>query len=71
MDLSKKQHEGKMVRTVTIFENGTYSNMLYRSLSKQIQKSGKMITEPIEVTEREFFNTTNQLNEEDTQSGWI
>ncbi len=71
VDLSKETARRKDGRTVTIFENGTYSNMLYRSLSKQIQKSGKMITEPIEVTEREFFNTTNQLNEEDTQSGWI
>ncbi|HET8803682.1 MAG TPA: GIY-YIG nuclease family protein, partial [Aequorivita sp.] len=31
-------------RTRTIFENGTYSNMLYRSLGKQIQKTGKLIT---------------------------
>lgn len=71
VDLSKETARRKDGRTVTIFENGTYSNMLYRSLGKQIQKSGKMITEPIEVTEREFFKTTNQLNEEDTQSGWI
>lgn len=71
IDLSKETARRKDGRTVTIFENGTYSNMLYRSLGKQIQKSGKMITEPIEVTEREFFKTPTQLNKEDTQSGWI
>lgn len=58
-------------RTVTIFENGTYSNMLYRSLGKQIQKNGKLITDIIENVERNFFKTSNQLNEEDSQTGWI
>lgn len=58
-------------RTVTIFENGTYSNMLYRSLGKQIQKNGKLITNMIENVERDFFKTSSQLNEEDSQTGWI
>lgn len=71
IDLSKETARRKDGRTVTIFENGTYSNMLYRSLGKQIQKNGKVVTEPIEVTERDFFKATNQLKEEDIQSGWI
>lgn len=58
-------------RTVTIFENGTYSNMLYRSLGKQIQKNGKLITNMIENVERDFFKTSSLLNEEDSQTGWI
>lgn len=45
--------------------------MLYRSLGKQIQKNGKLITDIIENVERNFFKTSNQLNEEDSQTGWI
>lgn len=58
-------------RTMTIFENGTYSNMLYRSLGKQIQKNGKLVTDLIENVEQYFFKTPDQLNEDDSQSGWI
>lgn len=71
VELSRETARRKDGRTITIFENGTYSNMLYRSLGKQVQKSGKMITESIETVEQDFFKNPTQLNEEDTQSGWI
>lgn len=58
-------------RTRTIFENGTYSNMLYRSLGKQIQKNGKLITNIYEKIEQDLFVNTGLLKEEDIQSGWI
>lgn len=58
-------------RTVTIFENGTYSNMLYRSLGKQIQKNGKLITTPEYIIENELFVNANLVKEEDIQTGWI
>ncbi len=58
-------------RTTTIFENGTSSNMLYRSLGKQIQKNGKMITNTYESTENELFVNANLVEEEDIQTGWI
>lgn len=58
-------------RTFTVFENGTYSNMLYRSLGKQIQKNGKMITNTYESIENELFVNTNLVREEDIQTGWI
>ncbi len=58
-------------RTTTIFENGTYSNMLFRSLGKQIQKNGKMITNTYESTESELFVNANLVKEEDIQTGWI
>ncbi|SHF80402.1 GIY-YIG nuclease family protein [Flavisolibacter ginsengisoli] len=58
-------------RTKTIFENGTYSNMLFRSLGKQIQKVGKLITDTNEATENELFVNANLLKEEDVQTGWI
>jgi hypothetical protein len=58
-------------RTKTIFENGTYSNMLYRSLGKQIQKGGKLITTPEYMIGNELFVNANLVKEEDYQTGWI
>ncbi|HRO48017.1 GIY-YIG nuclease family protein [Agriterribacter sp.] len=58
-------------RTRTIFENGTYSNMLYRSLGKQIQNSGKLITNTYESIQDEFFDNESWVKEEDIQTGWI
>ncbi len=58
-------------RTRTIFENGTYSNMLYRSLGKQIQKNGKLITNTYEKIEQDLFVNTGVVKEEDIHSGWI
>lgn len=71
----KKEKTGDTIRvegrTRTIFENGTYSNMLYRSLGKQIQKNGKLITDPEYAIENEFFINANLVKEEDLQTGWI
>ena len=58
-------------RTRTVFENGTYSNMLFRSLGKQIQKNGKLITNTYEKIEQELFVNTGLVKEEDIQSGWV
>lgn len=58
-------------RTKTIFENGTYSEMLFRSLGKQIQKDGKMITNVDEKEEKNLFTNANFVKEEDRQTGWI
>lgn len=58
-------------RTQTIFENGTYSNMLYRSLGKQIQKNGKIVTNTHKAIEEELFVDANRVQEEDYQTGWI
>jgi len=58
-------------RTRTVFENGTFSNMLYRSLGKQIQKSGKLITNTSYKIEQDLFVKTGLVKEEDLQTGWI
>lgn len=58
-------------RTKTIFENGTYSEMLFRSLGKQIQKDGKLVTNIENNKEENLFTTSNALQEEDIQTGWI
>lgn len=58
-------------RTRTIFENGTYSNMLYRSLGKQIQKDGKLITNTVDKIQNELFVNSGALTEEDELTGYI
>ncbi len=58
-------------RTVTIFENGTISNMLFRSLGKAIQKNGKAISNTLEATEEALFKNAGVVSEEDVKSGWI
>lgn len=58
-------------RTVTIFENATNSNMLFRSLGKAIQKNGKIITNPEEDIENQLFENAGVAKEEDRKSGWI
>lgn len=58
-------------RTRTIFENGTYSNMLFRSLGKQIQKDGKLITNTHEGINNELYVNAGMVMEEDIKTGWI
>ena len=58
-------------RTVTIFENGTVSNMLFRSLGKAIHKNGKIITNTNEDMYNQLQQNSGVVGEEDIQSGWI
>ena len=71
----KENKSGDRVRidgpTFTIFENGTVSNLLFRSLAKAIQKNGKLITQPIDDIEKDLAINSGMVEEEDLQSGWI
>ncbi len=59
-------------RTRIIFENGTLSNMYYRSLSKTLYNgNGKMITNTYDKIEQDLFVNSGLVKEEDVQSGWI
>ena len=69
--LSQETARRKDGRTRTVFENGTYSNLLYRSLGKQIQKDGKLITNSSDKIEQDLFVNSGLVREEDVQSGWI
>lgn len=71
VSLSKETSRRKDGRTRTIFENGTFSNLLYRSLGKQLQKNGKMITITDSYAQNELFVNANLVEEEDIQTGWI
>lgn len=54
-------------RTTIIFENGTKSNMLLRSLGKRLKDSGNMVTKLESEKDNGLFDLTN----EDTQNGYI
>lgn len=71
VELGSGNRVRKEGRTRTVFENGTYSNMLFRSLGKQIQNDGKLITNTYQNIEQNLFVNSGLLKEEDIQSGWI
>lgn len=58
-------------RTVTIFENGTSSNLLFRSLGRLVQQKGKLITDTLESIEDDLQKKAGLVAEEDVKSGWI
>ncbi len=63
----KDKHHKLDARTTTIFENGTYSNMLLRSLGKGLYEDGYFVSEH----EDRIMNDLNQIAKEDTQNGYI
>ena len=58
-------------RTKTIFENGTMSKMLYRSLAKALYNNGKIVTAKDSESEKELYQNIGVVNESDMDSGWI
>lgn len=54
-------------RLRVIFENGTESNLLFRSLGKELFKDGKSITELPE----KFMEDINNITQEDRETGFI
>lgn len=58
-------------RTRTVFENGTYNNMLFTSLGRGLQQDGKLITNTYEKIENDLFVSSGLVKEEDLQTGWI
>lgn len=58
-------------RTRIIFENGTESNMYYRSLAKALYNNGKIVSDTDSESENELFKNANLVNEEDLETGWI
>lgn len=58
-------------RTRTIFENGTESRMLYRSLYKAILANGKSVTRNIDEVNEEIVEELNPITDEDEAAGYI
>lgn len=58
-------------RTRVIFENGTESQMLYRSLYKILLADGKAVANTSELINEEFQQNFNNITSEDEESGFI
>jgi hypothetical protein len=58
-------------RTRIIFENGTISNMYYRSLAKSLYNNGRIVSDTDSESENELFKNANLVNEDDLETGWI
>lgn len=58
-------------RTRIIFENGTESNMYYRSLAKALYNNGRIVSDTDSEAENELFKNANVVNESDLETGWI
>jgi hypothetical protein len=58
-------------RTRIIFENGTESNMLYRSLYKALLDNGKTVSRNIDNVNETFLESFSTITEEDEATGYI
>jgi hypothetical protein len=58
-------------RTRCIFENGTESNMLKRSIEKILYINGKVVSENSDNTNNEFLEKFSNINDEDREAGFI
>jgi len=58
-------------RTRVIFENGTESNMLFRSLYKSLLANGNAVSENIDKLNEEFIEKFSNITDEDKEAGYI
>ena len=78
IDISKKDHyreDGTRVRTDgrtrCVFENGTESNMLMRSVEKILYDNGNAVTINSDDELKEFMENFSNITEEDKEAGYI
>lgn len=78
VNISKNEQtltDGKRVRkdgrTKCIFENGTQSNMLYRSLAKILYVNGSVVTQNIDKVNEDFIKNFSAISDEDEEAGYI
>lgn len=65
-EIIRGKHSKLDGRIKCIFENGTESNLLFRSLGKALYKNGQSVTEKLNDT-----NLIKQITDEDRESGFI
>ena len=58
-------------RTRCVFENGTESNMLYRSLAKILYINGQVVTQNIDKVNEDFLEKFSNITNEDKEAGYI
>ena len=78
INITHKEHykpDGTRVRedgrTRCIFENGTESNMLKRSVEKILYANGKMVTDNIDKVNEGFIERFSAITNEDEEAGYI
>ena len=78
IDISKKDHyreDGTRVRadgrTRCVFENGTESNMLMRSVEKSLYANGQVVSENADSVTEEFYERFTDITDEDKEAGYI
>lgn len=78
INITHKEHykpDGTRVRedgrTRCIFENGTESNMLKRSVEKILYANGKMVTDNIDKVNEGFIERFSAVTNEDAEAGYI
>jgi hypothetical protein len=78
VNITQKEHykaDGTRVRddgrTRCIFENGTESNMLFRSVSKALYANGKTVTQNIDKVNEGFVENFSNITGEDEEAGYI
>jgi hypothetical protein len=78
ISISKKEHyreDGTRVRedgrTRCIFENGTESNMLKRSVEKNLYANGKVVTENKDEVTKDIEEKLSNITSEDEEAGFI
>lgn len=67
-DLKDTHKDG---RTRCVFENGTESNILFRTVGKNLSKNGKMVTQNVDRVIEEFTETFSGITNEDKETGHI
>jgi len=68
IDLKDTHKDG---RTRCIFENGTESNILFRTVGKNLSANGKMVTQNVDKVIEEFTETFRGITNEDKETGHI
>ncbi|QVY66879.1 GIY-YIG nuclease family protein [Polaribacter sp. Q13] len=78
IDYTRKEHykeDGTRVRedgrTRCIFENGTESNILKRSVEKNLYANGSVVTENMDSISEEFIEKFSDITEKDKEAGYI
>lgn len=78
IEITKKEHykpDGTRVRedgrTRCVFENGTESNMLKRSIEKLLYANGQVVTENVDQTNEDFTVKFSNITAEDEEAGFI
>lgn len=67
-DLKDTHKDG---RTRCIFENGTESNILFRTVGKNLSTNGKAVTQNVDKVIEEFTEKFSGITKEDKESGHI